>query len=564
MKLFHLFMGCCLFFASESTNAQNWNWARSFGDTTANTFTTAITRYGQSDILIAGSFSSKTLKMGTFILENTGRSDAFVALLDSSGNYLWAKSYGGSSDEMVKAITSDVSGNIYLAGTFNSLSVKFGSHTLSNKGENDGFLVKINPEKEVEWAFGFGGLPEDVISGLATDADGNIYATGYITDYQKNEFSIFITKIDSEKNTIWLKKAKVTGYYAISSALAIDDENNCYVTGLFNQDLVFDATNKITSTKAGEEPFPYYENNAFIAKYTSDGVFVKAIAVDSLSEGTGLIYSIDNIYLSGEKVNYGFGWGWPLSDSKIFLAKYNKDLKPIWTKSTGGSSASQSLDISNGISVDDLGNIYQTGYFFSFGFKFGNDSLLNIFNKDYYYQQIFVLKYNSDGNAIWGKYFGNTLCDIGTCIQAIADDKFYLSGTYESNTIQLGTQVMHNNGYIREEYVHLRPPREVRNTFAFIAKYSDGPVGIKPNPKEHLAIIYPNPVKNDLFILMNETNITGGEVSIYRLDGSLVWYKSIKPANSKIGLNVTDFNPGIYLIKLKIDNVTSIHKVVKE
>lgn len=564
LKLVHIFWCCCLFLACETTYAQNWNWAKTFGDTTANTITTAITRYGESDILIAGTFSSKTLKMGTFVLKNSGISDTFVALLDSTGNYLWANSFGGTSYEFLTSMAADKNGNIYLAGTFESLSVKFGSQTLSNKGETDGFLVKINPEKEVEWAMGFGGLPYDIISGIATDADANIFVTGHTADYQNNKFNIFTTKIDGQKNTLWLKKGTTSGFYANSSALDVDDENNCYVTGLFNEHLIFDENNKITSTLIGEDPFPYYENNAFIVKYTSDGDVVKGISIDSLHEGTGIICSMGNIYLSGEKINYGFGWGWPLADSKIYLGKYNNDLSNIWLKSTGGILQYQSLDISNDISADDSGNIYQTGSFFSEGFKFGNDSLENIFNKEYYYQQIFVLKYNPEGSAVWGKFFGNTLCDIGTCIQAISNDKFYLSGTFESNTLQLGTLVMQNNGYIREEYVHLRPPREVRNTFAFVAKYSDGPVGIKPNPKEHLAIIYPNPVKNDLFILLNETNINGGEVSIYKIDGSLVWYKSIKPANSKIGLNVTDFKPGIYLIKLKIDNVTSIHKVVKE
>lgn len=564
LKLVHFFLVCFLFIACETAHAQNWNWVKNIGDTTANTITTAITTYGESDILLAGNFSSKTLKMGAFILENSGRSDCFLALLDSTGKYLWVNSYGSESDELVTSIATDVDGNIYLGGTFASLSVKFDSYTLLNKGESDGFLIKINPNKEVEWALGFGGLPYDVVSGVITDADANILVTGYTTDYQKNIFNIFTTKIDVNKNTIWHKKASTNGYYVISSALAIDDENNCYVTGLFNHDLIFDENNKITSNQIGEEPNYYYDNNAFIVKYNSEGDFVKGIAIDSLSEGTGIIYSLNNIYLCGEKVNWGFGWGWPLSDSKIFLAKYSKELSPIWLKSSGGISSYQSLDISNGISVDDIGNIYQTGYFFSEGFKFGNDSLKNIFNKEYYYQQIFVLKYNPEGNALWGKYFGNTLCDIGTCIQAISDDKFYLSGTFESETLQLGTLEIQNKGYIREEYVHLRPPREVRNTFAFVAKYSDGPVGIKPNPNDKQITIYPNPVKNDFYILLNENTISGGEVSLYALDGSLIMNKSIKPGMSQIGVSLTEFRSGIYLIKLTIDNVTTLHKVFKE
>ena len=53
---------------------------------------------------------------GTANLTSNGGIDVFVSKLDSSGNYVWAKSFGGSGNDFGNDVAVDSSGNVYTIG----------------------------------------------------------------------------------------------------------------------------------------------------------------------------------------------------------------------------------------------------------------------------------------------------------------------------------------------------------------------------------------------------------------------------------------------------------------
>lgn len=55
---------------------------------------------------------------GSFYLTSHGGSDIFISKLDSNGNFVWAKSMGGVSNDSGLGISIDNSGNIYTIGSF--------------------------------------------------------------------------------------------------------------------------------------------------------------------------------------------------------------------------------------------------------------------------------------------------------------------------------------------------------------------------------------------------------------------------------------------------------------
>jgi hypothetical protein len=71
-----------------------------------------------------------------------------VLKLDSSGNFLWAKSFGGLLNDYGSSLSTDESGNIYTTGGFQS-SVDFnpgqGIDIQSSSGDNDVFVQKMSP-----------------------------------------------------------------------------------------------------------------------------------------------------------------------------------------------------------------------------------------------------------------------------------------------------------------------------------------------------------------------------------------------------------------------------------
>ena len=75
--------------------------------------------------------------------------DIFIAKLNSSGDFLWAKSMGSSSaDDSGNGIAADVSGNVYSIGYFQDtadLDPTNGEKYFVSKGGQDVFILKQNP-----------------------------------------------------------------------------------------------------------------------------------------------------------------------------------------------------------------------------------------------------------------------------------------------------------------------------------------------------------------------------------------------------------------------------------
>ena len=95
----------------------------------------------------------------------------------------WAKNFGGSSTEGATSVKTDATGNVYVAGYFNSPSVDFdpgpGSVNLSSMGSDDTFISKFDANGNLLWARALGGTSPDYITDIEIDNSGNVYATGY-------------------------------------------------------------------------------------------------------------------------------------------------------------------------------------------------------------------------------------------------------------------------------------------------------------------------------------------------------------------------------------------------
>ncbi len=123
-------------------------------------YANAVAVNGASDVLVAGSFMG-TITMGSTTLTSNGYSDIFIAKLDASGNYIWAKSIGNTWDgERATRITLDASDNIYLAGTYSGtldFNPGAGAYIITSNGSTDAYLCKLNTAGDFRWAKSFGG-----------------------------------------------------------------------------------------------------------------------------------------------------------------------------------------------------------------------------------------------------------------------------------------------------------------------------------------------------------------------------------------------------------------------
>lgn len=313
-----------------------------------------------------------------------------------TNTWQWAKSAGATGNEATTGSVVDASGNVYVVGWYTSATITFGTITLTNPGNftADMFIAKYDASGNVLWAKTFGGVDGEIGNGIAIDASGNIYVTGWfassamtmdtytITNAGTTGSDMLVAKLDANGNTLWAKSGGGTGGDR-GLGVAVDASNNVFVSGGFNS--------------------------------------------SSISFG------------SGGLTNAG------TNTSDVFIVKYNASGNVQWAQSAGGSAN----DLSNGVATDSLGNAYLTGYFSSSTINFGT-GIIN--NNTVNAQDIFVAKYNGSGTAVWAQRAGGSMDDYANAI-AIRGNRLYITGGFNSASIAVGTTTLNNNSAGTSDFI---------------------------------------------------------------------------------------------------------------
>jgi hypothetical protein len=154
-------------------------WARRWGNAAIQeAHAVAVTAAGE--VVVGGEFGG-TIQVDpgdpSKNLTSTGEQDAFVIKLDPDGAPLWGVRFGGLSWQSVRSLAVDGAGNIVAGGQFQGI-MTIGADTHSWAGAEDLFLAKLSPDGEVLWSQAFGGEADDALRDLVVGPGGRIYFTG--------------------------------------------------------------------------------------------------------------------------------------------------------------------------------------------------------------------------------------------------------------------------------------------------------------------------------------------------------------------------------------------------
>lgn len=108
----------------------------------------------------------------------TATSDIFISKLDVNGNFVWAKQLDGTTNNF----TIDGLNHIYITGHFiGSYDCDPGpaAYLLSSSGGGDYFTMRLNHDGSFQSAFKTGGTGSDGATCISIDASNNIYTAGY-------------------------------------------------------------------------------------------------------------------------------------------------------------------------------------------------------------------------------------------------------------------------------------------------------------------------------------------------------------------------------------------------
>ncbi|MFN4985978.1 MAG: T9SS type A sorting domain-containing protein [Ignavibacteria bacterium] len=134
-------------------------------------------------LVLTGSMN-QTMYFGTQTLKANGEfgSDLFITRMAKDGSFELLKNYGGTFNDVGTAIYADAKGNMFVGGSFDSTTV-IGSFAEDSYGGDDGIILRVLPNGEVDWMRAFGGPYDDEARGIAVDGKNVPYVTGVFDTY---------------------------------------------------------------------------------------------------------------------------------------------------------------------------------------------------------------------------------------------------------------------------------------------------------------------------------------------------------------------------------------------
>lgn len=380
---------------------------------------------------------------GVYTLTGTGNTDIFVSKLDASGNFIWARRFGGPSvNARGLSIAIDAYENVYTTGFFDG-TVDFdpgpGVYTITASG-TDVFVSKLDAAGNFLFAVNMGGASNEIGYGITLDSAKNIFITGNFQstadfDPSATIFNItsaglndaFVTKLDSLGKFIW---AKGMGGSADDNgnSVSLDLLGNVYFTGSFSTIADFDpGPGTYTLASVGNA-------DIFISKLDPSGNFVWTAGIGGTTNDDGMSITTDafgNVFTMGNFFGTAdFDPGAAVFNmsavgvADVFVSKMDASGNLIWAKSIGGSG----MDMARGIKLDLAGNIYLAGYFQTTADFDPGPGVLNFTTAGG--EDMFVEKLDVSGNLVWARRMGGTSNDFILGIDVDASGYIYTTGSF--------------------------------------------------------------------------------------------------------------------------------------
>lgn len=358
-------------------------------------------------------------------LEAGAGRNVFVCKYDIEGNFIWAFHLGDEETGTLSAdddrfedgfdLALDIAGNIYITGTFNGtidLDPSDGNDSsdtfVSNSNSRDIFVASYTSDAKYRWGFAIGGSGQDHGHAIRVSKDGSIFLAGFFSDIVDFEpgrnvnalssgggWDAFLAKYDANGKNLWAKKFGGTG---------------------------------------------------------NDQVRPGAMELREVDGKERLCLGGDFTGTTDFNLGAGFNGIQGSGAEDMFAACYDTDGGLIWVKSAPGSENSTAFV--HRLSIDSYGNVYATGQMIgSLTFAVsGSPYLINNIGRS----DVFVVKYDKNGNFIWAKTVGGIdsaadITEIGTGLATDIWDNVYATGRF-FGTAGIGLQ-------------------STGNTDAFIMKY---------------------------------------------------------------------------------------------
>lgn len=354
-------------------------WAKKVGGTGFDEFTN-VECDASGNVILVGYFEGTVdldPNAGVNSVTTQGSSDLYVLKLSPEGETLWMHEINGAAGESSGGLSVTGSGNIFVSGGFLGTTNFSSTVSLTSAGENDAYVMKLNPDGTLSWVKQIGSTSFDYAWDLDTYTNGDVVLAGRFRDVVDFNPGVatanatssglndgFVVKLNSNGDYVWHNTFGGTGFDEVW-AIATDLNNNTFTYGFF-------------SGTADLAP------GAAVQNFTSNGT------------------------------------------DDLFIQKYDPSGTMLWVKAFGGSELENSYDIA----TDSEGNVVVIGDYFNtvdFDPGAGTFNLTSLGNND-----IFMLRLDANGDFDWAQSTGATFSQAGYALYINSNNDILATGTFSN------------------------------------------------------------------------------------------------------------------------------------
>jgi hypothetical protein len=375
---------------------------------------------------------------------------------------------------------------------------------------------------------------------------------------------------DSDTNKIVYSNFNANFFGAISNGIndfsgISSSDTAVYVTGSYNGNAnVYNSDGSIFGNLSSEN------DGAFVVKYSSaNGIAEWATKIDgsSIDRGYGISATDSSVYVTGfynENANVYSSNGavlnlQPAIDNAVFVVKYNTNGIVEWATRIDGINE----EYGYGISVNDSA-VYVTGTYTGDATVYNSVGSVfrNLFGNDV--KSLFVVKYNTNGNAEWATRIDGSADDVGYGISA-TDSAVYVTGFYDGTTNVynsdgsiFGNLSSTNNGAFVVKYSASNGVAEWAskidgsfNDYGYGISATDSAVYVTGS-YDRTANVYNS--DGSIFGNLSATNIGTFVVKYSTANGIAEWAVIIDGTNNDIGYGISAADSAVYVTGLTVTN----------
>jgi hypothetical protein len=350
---------------------------------------------------------------------NPGNSDVWVLHLDYQGKIIWQKTFGGSANDGAYSVASTKDGGFVIAGYTYSTD----GDIVSNHGNSDAWVIKINKTGSKEWQSTLGGSASDVASSIVETSDGGYIMAGQTAstdgDVSNNHGSMdaWVAKLDRNGNKQWQRTFGGTGSEGAQSIMETSEGG--YIMAGWTNSNDGDVTGYHVGWGMNTGNF-----DGWVVRLNKDGnlLWNKAFGGSRNEVFNTITHGMDNSYtLAGyTRSNFDGDVGANHGDLDAWVVNIDNSGKIVWQKPLGGSNG----DVANFIASTRDG-----GYIFV-GFTSSNDGDVR---GNHGGEDAWVVKLDQGGKKQWQSTLGGSGNDLARTVFQRANGTYVMVGSTSSN-----------------------------------------------------------------------------------------------------------------------------------